>query len=125
MKCTDPGHTYVTEDGQVINFIKKEMKDGVFTLIHSGTTNEELLEVLIHRTEGLNAKFPCLENDRALVGMCDALAWFNLRTRARQAQGVEATPQNHKPELDAEYYASRRERSMKDVVNDFQPHKVE
>lgn len=84
-KTIDPGHTYLVEGEQHIHFIKRT--DGV--LIHNGTTNEELLEVLIDRTEFLNAKFPCIENDLALINMRSALQFFNSRTAKRVTQGVE------------------------------------
>lgn len=83
--CLDQGHTYMVTGGQKIQFIKRV--DG--QLITEGTTNEELLQVLIDRTKFLNNKFPCKENDQAIVKMEEALMWFNERTAKRIAQGVE------------------------------------
>jgi hypothetical protein len=89
--CLDPGHVYELGGGNVVKFLKKV--DG--TLIHHGTTNEECLQMLIHRTKELNAKFPCKENDQAIIRMEEALMWFNERTAKRTAQGVETRYQNH------------------------------
>lgn len=59
----------------------------------NGITTEALLAVCIHRTEVMNAQFHSDENDLALRGMRDALANFEIRTKRRQARGVEGTPQ--------------------------------
>ncbi len=91
MKVTDPGHTYELDSEQSISFIKRTNGE----LIHDGTTNEELLEVLIDRTEFLDAKFPCAENKIALESMKNALFAFNLRTNKRVAQGVETKDLAH------------------------------
>jgi hypothetical protein len=85
MKILDPGHKYELSNKAKITFIKRV--DG--KLIHNGTTNEELLEVLLDRTEALQAKFPCHENEVAINGMRLALHSFNERTRLRVTQGVE------------------------------------
>jgi len=91
MRVVDPAHVYVVADEQSLHFIKRT--DG--ELVHPGTTNEELLEVLIDRTDALNAKLQCKENEMALVHMRAALKWFEKRTAARQAQGVETTDAPH------------------------------
>ena len=83
--CLDAGHAYMVTGGQMIKFIKRV--DG--QLINEGTTNEELLQVLIDRTKFLDNKFPCKENAQAIVKMEEALMWFNERTSKRIAQGVE------------------------------------
>jgi hypothetical protein len=55
----------------------------------NGTTNEAVLSILIHRTEHLNAQFPCVENEVALEHMRAALRSFESRTAKRIARGVE------------------------------------
>lgn len=90
MKVTDLGHTYEVT-GQTITFIKRKGGE----LINEGTTNEELLEVLLDRTRFLNAQFPCTENEISILGMEIALKSFNQRTKARVAQGVETKDANH------------------------------
>jgi hypothetical protein len=57
----------------------------------NGLTNEALLAIVIHRTETINAKFPCTENELALQYMRRALELFNERTAKRKARGVEGT----------------------------------
>jgi len=83
MKVLDEAHVYEVTGGQTIKFIKRTGGE----LIHEGTTNEELLEVLINRTRVLNDKFPCMENGIALSGMQTALDSFNSRTKKRVARG--------------------------------------
>lgn len=55
----------------------------------NGWTNEALLSVLIHRTEVLDAQFPCNENKQAIRHMRDAMFAFGLRTAERKERGVE------------------------------------
>jgi hypothetical protein len=84
-ECIDPMHLYVVENNQAIQFIK--CTEG--KLIHPGTTNESLLEVLLHRTGYLDEKFPCVENKLAIQHMQLALNALYDRTAKRVAQGVE------------------------------------
>lgn len=55
----------------------------------NGITSEALLAILIHRTEVLNHKFPCRENELAIAGLLAALMQFESRTRDRMQRGVE------------------------------------
>lgn len=59
--------------------------------INNGTTNEEVLAVLIDRIKTLNAKLPCKENSVALTHLETAELWLLKRTRDRQARAVEGT----------------------------------
>jgi hypothetical protein len=96
--CVDPAHIYELGGGQTVRFLKKERVSPESTelrLVYDGTTNEELLEVLIDRTQTLQVKFPCDENLAALTYMHKALAAFNERTRRRQSQNVEGTDNPH------------------------------
>lgn len=79
------------ETSQVISFIHKEAKEGSSDLItvSDGTTNEELLKVLIDRTENLQNKFPCSENEIALFNLKSALYAFQSRTFDRVKRNVE------------------------------------
>lgn len=85
------GHRYVLnshEDPhkvQSLLFINKS--DGAF--YHDGTTNEEVIRMLIDRIQKLNAKFPCNDNLLALHNLKLALGYLEQRTRDRQARGVE------------------------------------
>ena len=100
MKIITPGHRYELENfeledqpGQVIHFIEKkpmnpETPTELFT-VNDGTTNEEVLAVLIDRLNYLNTKFPCRENSIAVTHIETALLWLNKRTADRVARGVE------------------------------------
>lgn len=91
MNVIDEGHKYEVAEGQTIQFIKRTNGE----MVNAGTTNEELLEVLIDRLKFLNGKFPCRENEQALNHMEMALDWLNERTRKRVAQGVETKDLPH------------------------------
>jgi len=80
------------ESFQVLQFIEKEPKFGGspdLITIADGTTNEEVLKMLIHRTRALGEKFPSRENSLALTKMEEALMWFEKRTANRKERGVE------------------------------------
>ena len=92
------GHVYELDsfDGgpaQTLGFIHKE-KDaaGAFVTVADGTTNEDVLRMLIHRMGTLNAKFPCRENALAITKMEEALMWLEKRTADRKARNVEGKP---------------------------------
>ena len=97
MRIVTPGHCYElanfdTPAGcQVLQFIHKEKvgtSDQLAT-VSDGTTNEEVLAVLIDRLGFLNQKFPCRENALAITKLEEALLWLNKRTANRQSRGVE------------------------------------
>lgn len=98
MNIITPGHKYELENfenksvgGQTIQFIQKEPKgvdDGLIT-IHDGTTNEELLAMLIDRMSYLQNKFPCRENAIVITKLEESLMWLNKRTQDRINRGVE------------------------------------
>lgn len=82
------------ETGQVIQFIEKMPsvvdKTQLMT-VKDGTTNEEVLAMLIDRMQGLQEKFPCRENAIATTYLEEALMWLEKRTANRKARGVEGT----------------------------------
>lgn len=55
----------------------------------NGITSEALLAVLLDRTKTLNNRFPCTENQEAIMYMQKALDAFYARTQNRKARGVE------------------------------------
>ena len=55
----------------------------------NGVTIEALLEIAHHRLAVLDERFPCYENEAAHVHIKQALEWLNLRTKRRQARGVD------------------------------------
>ena len=100
MKNLVLGHTYeldnfenTNEKGQTLQFIHKEPKgDGdVQTLVTvaDGTTNEDVLAVLIDRMNFLNGKFPCRENSIVITHLETALLWLEKRTNDRKKRQVE------------------------------------
>jgi hypothetical protein len=97
MKATSEGHRYELDSfeggaKQVIQFIEKvPIAEGSTELrtVNDGTTNEEVLAVLLDRLNYLNQKFPCRENALAITKCEEALMWLNRRTANRVARGVE------------------------------------
>ena len=91
MKIVDPGRSYELTAGNSLVFLQKE--DGA--IIRKGTTNEEVLEVLIDRVTEAYQTLPCEESIRALHFLRQAIAAFRLRTERRVRARVEGTYQAH------------------------------
>lgn len=99
MKNNVPGHQYEmsnfenkNQQGQILQFIHKEPKEEGSTelvTISDGTTNEEVLEVLIDRMNFLQSKFPCRENAIVITKLEESLMWLNKRTQDRMKRNVE------------------------------------
>lgn len=107
MKVNTEGHNYTlngfeSEAGnQTIQFIEKVPKYTFFganqtqvqspelETVNDGTTNEEVLEMLINRMNYLNGKFPSRENSIVITHLETALLWLEKRTRDRVKRGVE------------------------------------
>ena len=110
MKAIMPGHMYELQSlkgapPEMIQFhhaekvwpIQKEpVVDGVALegepreTLYAGTTNEEVLAVLIHRLKYLNTKQPGKENSCAITHLQEALFWLNERENnlmAKQTHG--------------------------------------
>lgn len=83
--------------GQILQFIEKVPdtinNTPVMRTVNDGTTNEEVLAVLIDRLNYLNGKFPCRENAIAITHIETALLWLNKRTADRVARNVEGKHQ--------------------------------
>lgn len=80
------GHVYKLANDQEIRFMKNMPDEG-----YSGTTNEEVLEMMLDRMKYLNGVMPCRENSIVITKLQEALMWLNERTKDRQARGVEGT----------------------------------
>lgn len=104
MKVLITGHKYelvnfendIPELNQHIQFIQKEpISEGapVLKTVNDGTTNEEVLAVLIDRLMYLQSKFPCRENAIVITKLEESLMWLNKRTADRKARNVEGTNQ--------------------------------
>jgi hypothetical protein len=99
MKVISQGHYYELDnfelkntDGQRLQFIEKvPSKDNPTELItlNDGTTNEEILAVLIDRMQYLQGKFPCRENAIVITKLEESLMWLNKRTTDRVKRNVE------------------------------------
>lgn len=107
-RVIDPGHRYRLDGAQVLQFLKKERKpippgvdgDGteheggsVLVTTALGTSNEQLIEILIDRTEYLNKAVQAPENATALAHLKAALQAFEQRTARRMQAGTEGTGQ--------------------------------
>lgn len=99
MKVLKEGHLYeldMFEDtphdlgNQRIQFIEKipNEKNELITL-NNGTTNEEVIEMLINRMEYLQNKFPCEENEICIIYLEKALEQLHKRTKDRINRSVE------------------------------------
>lgn len=89
MECTEEGYAYELDNIQSIHtqeivFLKKIGEE----VIHDGTTNEEVVEMLIDRMKYLDTKFPCLENKMVIVKLEESVAWLaNARSHAMYEAG--------------------------------------
>lgn len=59
----------------------------------NGCQVDTVIAAAKHILEGLQAQFPCVENERAIEKLDSALEWLDERTRKREARGVEGTSQ--------------------------------
>lgn len=99
MKVIVEGHTYELERHEVkldgypverIQFINKvKQEDGSLVTVADGTTNEEVLRVLIDRMNYLQKRMPCRENAIVITKLEESLMWLEKRTADRNARGVE------------------------------------
>lgn len=101
MKVLREGHKYeldmfenfpIEGGNQTLQFIEKSPKEEGSTelvTIYNGTTNEEVLEMLLDRMNYLQGKFPCRENAVAITKLDEALLWLNKRTQDRIKRNVE------------------------------------
>lgn len=99
MKTLTPGHRYELANfqndltpPQTLQFIEKRPTAGDPTqleTVNDGTTNEEVLRVLIDRMNSMQAKFPCRENAIVTTHLETALLWLEKRTADRKARNVE------------------------------------
>lgn len=55
----------------------------------NGCQVEDMIATCKHMIEGLNEKFPCMENNKIIMNLDDALQWSKDRTKNREKRGVE------------------------------------
>jgi hypothetical protein len=103
MKTLTEGHKYELDHFesfglpgckvQTLQFIEKIPKFGSMTneltTVNDGTTNEEVLRMLIDRMQYLQNKFPCRENALVITKLEESLMWLEKRTADRKNRGVE------------------------------------
>ena len=99
MKNNVAGHQYELsnfenkdQQGQILQFIHKEPKEEGSTelvTVADGTTNEEVLEVLIDRMNFLQSKFPCRENAIVITKLKESLMYLNKKTQDKMKRKVE------------------------------------
>jgi hypothetical protein len=98
MEIIVPGHYYLLNCfeskslKEELHFIHKEQDKtdaSLLVTVRDGTTNEEVLEVLIDRIKFLQDKFPCRENAIVLTHLEEALMWLEKRTKDRIKRKVE------------------------------------
>lgn len=97
MRVITPGHKYelkgfeIESNTQEIQFIEKTKAQDSSELItiNDGTTNEEVLEMLIDRMNFLQGSFACRENEFVITKLEEALLWLNKRTSDRVKRNVE------------------------------------
>jgi hypothetical protein len=97
MQIVRPGHAYRLRNGEMLSFVEKVPApelDGL-VLAYDGTTNEEVIEVLIDRLMFLNRAMPCRENRKTIAALLEAMNWLEFRTHKRVAQHVEGTDKPH------------------------------
>lgn len=110
MKILTPGHRYELENfeqkarpGQVLQFIEKLLippgtdaagveQPAMLGTMKDGTTNEEVLAMLIDRLDFLCRKLPSAQTMLAVLCCKTALTALELRTHDRKERGVEGTP---------------------------------
>lgn len=102
MSVVDSGHSYDlhnleggAESVQRLTFIKKQPKEGgeegELETVENGTTNEAVLQVLIHRMKVLDEKMPSDLNHQVIQNLETALLILEKRTMERKERGVEGT----------------------------------
>lgn len=105
MQILDQGHQYELDNfgyiaenkeriPQQLQFIRKEQTFPGSTelkIMIDGTTNEEVLRVLIDRMEYLQELLPCEENVQIISLLNQALHFVNMRRKDRDARGITGT----------------------------------
>lgn len=86
---SDYGHVYSVVDEtdnllQMISFQKGAFVENDV----NGITSEQLIEILIHRTQVLNSEFPSPENDVVIGNLLSAKGMLELRRHLRTTRGV-------------------------------------
>jgi hypothetical protein len=96
MKAVVKGHLYrldnfESDSYQELGFIHKKPtgKNGELETVAAGTTNEEVIDMLVDRIKYLDDKFPCYENKAAISHLNCAVGQLRQRTKDRVERKVE------------------------------------
>lgn len=95
MRIIAEGHTYALD----MKTVREDDPKEVFFQFYRGpagepnelfgTTNEEVLRMLIDRIRFLNGIVPCRENSLVITKLEEAFMWLEHRTNDRLLRGVE------------------------------------
>lgn len=87
-------NNYQESQAQIMLFVKCSANGEV---IQDGTTNEEVLRMIIDRLYYLNKQLPCRENSIVITKLEEALMWLEKRAAflIRQSLNIEATNKPH------------------------------
>jgi hypothetical protein len=97
MKTLREGHKYelahTNGDGhEIVQFIeKRDIGNGILETVNEGTSNEEVIRMLINRMMYLNEWVYDPYNSEVLIHLQNALNALHARTADRVARGVEGT----------------------------------
>jgi len=99
MQAMRKGHLYLLDslegkNPQWLQFIEKmpsAIDRNMLRTVKDGTTNEEVLRVLIDRMETLYKKLPSKETKAAIRKAKECLTLLEKRTAKRMAQNIEGT----------------------------------
>jgi len=97
MKVIDPGHSYELAGGNGLVF--RQIKDG--WIVRDGTTNEEVLEVLIERVSQDCQAVPSGASLRALRLLREALAALRQRSARPAGASFQAPDRPHAPAIES------------------------
>lgn len=92
MQVLIPGYRYQLSNREsnntnVLQFVHTEKNE----LLFDGTTDEEVINVLIDRMRTMDSKVPCMDNKIYIALLEGALYRLEKRTNDRTARGVEGT----------------------------------
>jgi hypothetical protein len=100
MKVIDPGHIYDmwqlgSEDYQRLTFIKRSGGAIQYSKEWPGVQVQEVLRVLIDRSEYLDGIIPCVETEDAIWHLQMALFCFEARAYRRKVEGLNRQQPEH------------------------------
>lgn len=99
MKIIDPGHVYLLKGlgggDQELRFIKRSGGAIQYKEEWLGLQTQEILRVLIDRTEYLNSIIPCVESEDSLWHLRMALFLYEVRAYRRKHEGLNRKVPEH------------------------------